>query len=715
MHAKPNAPAQGTAALMSTSFKLAVPDYPSLPRWPELQQAVNIHIKQEIHVKRRALNLPVQLMRKCGMSPEKGVNVAVHKGKALVWGGAAGGPYRSDEESKNFILHTRFLGGVHLSEQLAIVEGPDYLIITTRNEAFSLAGEAPAQLHAPWERISRNAVPALDQVLDASSVEIHAWHDFSIGASNKMRKSAVASVSGTIWWKAGFRVGDAVRFTRYKNATVVEKCSVADKHSVITSSRANGLPRHYIGANLFKEIFTSPRLRAVATADKLILTLPNSDLGARCVTAPKPESSKQIPPQPLDDNSPLEAADLNMFTWKDYSITGRHATIDESLFALAGMQSGTPIRFIRYPNALVVESCDKEDMELELKPLRIPAFRRIGFSGTGMAVHSALRAVATRGQLVFTPPKSELGIRCGQAVPWPDDIEKQIAMLESLRGEASQTDGSLAQTIAVTTELAIARLRKKLPKPKRVKAPAKVKVAVPQRNKAQVVHSLKVAPQNAPEKSTGGLPQFVHKDVALVTHDYAVKNGAVVKLFGSIWTVAGFACEQPARLVQYADALVIEPCSEHEMQFRVITTAANYPCRYISIEGTVLDGAKFVRVTALHGRLVLMEGDGSLAGHLGAQQQGAVDTTEYEVPTGRRLQIQGRWLSQYGFLPGAHFVVTKFKNTVRVSLTEFGKSMVTEHSPGSSKLYVPATAFSAWGKKKIQVRARSGQLILVAA
>jgi hypothetical protein len=83
------------------------------------------------------------------------------------------------------------------------------------------------------------------------------------------------------------------------------------------------------------------------------------------------------------------------------------------------------------------------------------------------------------------------------------------------------------------------------------------------------------------------------------------------------------------------------------------------------------------------------------------------------VPVGRRLQIQGKWLSQFGFKPGANFVIRKCDGELHLELCSEHCWTVTEHSPGSSKLYVPAPILETLNTEKVRVLGREGLLKLV--
>ena len=91
-----------------------------------------------------------------------------------------------------------------------------------------------------------------------------------------------------------------------------------------------------------------------------------------------------------------------------------------------------------------------------------------------------------------------------------------------------------------------------------------------------------------------------------------------------------------------------------------------------------------------------------------------VEVGQYPVPAGSRLQVQGKWLAEHGFQPGAKFEVSGDERGLSVSLAQSG-SAVTEHSPGRSKLYVPAAELAKLNCERVAVRARNGALRVVPA
>lgn len=207
---------------------------------------------------------------------------------------------------------------------------------------------------------------------------------------------------------------------------------------------------------------------------------------------------------------------------------------------------------------------------------------------------------------------------------------------------------------------------------------------------------------------------------------------------GRIWTIAGFEAQGPARAAFHGNALVIERCDESTMDFRVGSPSHRMPYRSIGLAPFGdLGKLDHVRIIATPGRLIIT----SCAGELGRQcrdenlwptdSQHVVELVEalaqkraphepsakevgcYSVPEGRRLQIQGRWLNQLGFKPGMKFGVTAVDGELRVELGVENGWSVTQHSPGSSKLYVPAQSLELLNADKVRVLGREGVLKLL--
>jgi hypothetical protein len=536
--ARPSRTADIMAGTAVTGDKNLV-TYSKLRDWPVLAPAVAVHVNMGKPTPTYGFRIPVKLMRKCGMHPELGVNVAVLNDRVIIWGDERGGMHRQDAESKNFTL-TRTGVGPRLSQaNFAIVQGPDYLILTTEKIATTTAGAVP--VFAPsWDRVTEQSLSRVDGDLDPASLRILSWQDVSLFHPNARSKSGVANIAGRQWWHSGLFAGDPVRFTRYQNATVVERCDESEKHSVLSGTKS-GFPRHFIGATLFDTHLTD-RIRVISTPNRLIFAMPDSDIGKLCETA----------------------------------------------------KAGMPT-----PGGHSKQTCN--------------------------------------------------------VLP-PSDAKRYLPM-----------------------------------------------------------HDLEV----------------------VAMKDYHRPN-ASLNIYGRIWTAAGFERNQPARMVEYADAVVIEPCSEKKMDFRIGSPSQDVPYRDISLRNTVLARASRVRVLVAEGRLILTTRNSDVGRRFRAVQQWpstpndvaeflarlgraakavapqpAVELSNYQIPEGRRLQIQGKWLQQFGFKPGAKFEVATEKGQVRLRLAMNGGATVTEHSPGTAKLYVPAHSLGELNAVQVRVLGRTGELQLV--
>lgn len=93
-------------------------------------------------------------------------------------------------------------------------------------------------------------------------------------------------------------------------------------------------------------------------------------------------------------------------------------------------------------------------------------------------------------------------------------------------------------------------------------------------------------------------------------------------------------------------------------------------------------------------------------------QEPAVEVSSYQLPNGQRLQIQGKWLEQFGFVPGAKYEVAADKQGVSLRLAAEGGATVTHLNPGSAtgKLYVPAQSLAKLKSDKVRVMGRAGEL-----
>ena len=548
--------------------------FAKLREWPALAPAIAIHHNLGTPGQFR---VPVKLMRKCGMHPELGVHAAVQCDRVLIWGDATGGANRQDPESKQFFLTRAGVGPRLTQANFAIVEGPDYLIITTRREASKIAGAVPIHAHSRWERLTSKGIERLDEALPAADIEIRGWQDVKLFHANCRAKTGIAQVAGNLWYMAGFVGGDRLRFTRYQDATVVEKCAEGQQHSVLSEAKS-GRPRHFFGATLF-DLHLTDRVRVVATEGRLIVTLPGSDLGRRC-DAPvgKKSQPKQSGPHVLVPDVPkdvLSPDDLNVVALKDYDSPNTNLNVYGRIWHAAGIERLQPARVVKYANALVVERCAEGDMEFRIgSPSQALPYRCVSLVGTLLAGASKVRVLVTAGRLVLTTRNSDIGRKFRNAPEWPskpDDVAPFLAALGYGAGDTAATESP-------------------------------------------------TAPQ-APDTPPTIAPQVA----------------------------------------------VVAPAAEAPMQADVTQPAE------------------------------------------------VVDVARYACPEGKRLQMQGRWLKDFGFDAGAQYEVRVANDKVYVELGGAETGTVTNYSATSSKLYVPAASLVALAGKEVQVRARQGLLELAAA
>ncbi|WP_157641816.1 hypothetical protein [Burkholderia ubonensis] len=661
--------------------------YPILRQWPVFAPAVAVHLNMGTKQK-TGIRVPVRMMRKCGMHPELGVNVALFKNRVVIWGDKRGGLYRQVEDSKQFMLPRSGISTKVSHANFAIVEGPDYLVLTTRADALKLAGGAPVIERPAYQKVDRGIASELNENLDAESVSVLGWKDVTVSHCHRMRTSRVANVSGHLWWLAGFNCGDALRFSRYRNATVVEKCEPGDKHSTLGQSGARKIPRHYFGTSLV-DIHNADRVRVIATPGKLIVTQPGSNIGALCFEdrhLPRAVQAGQAV-EPTREELPLEALVLErgaILRWRDYRVTDGRFTVSGSVWTRAGFAAREPAKLVRYDNAFAVEISDVENMDFRVgtRSQKGP-YRNLGVVGTALEGESRVRVIVTQGRLVVVKVSSEIARLC---------------------------------------EL---RLVREAPP----SAPTKAKAAADQveRGRGRPTPWTAIArsfPQGVLNPKS--LEVLAWKDIALYRQR--------VTISGHIWTVAGFSTYEPARGALYSNALVVEKCDESLMDFRIGSPSHDAPYRNIGLNAFGLGHLTSVRVIATKGRLIITPPNSDLGRQCKPNQAwptttGAItellktltvpseppakEVGSYVVPEGRRLQIQGRWLNQFGFKPGTKFAVTAVDGELRLELGAENGWSVTEHSPGSSKLYVPAQSLELLNADKVRVLGREGVLKLL--
>lgn len=524
-------PTRTTAAVMAEIPTRRGP-YPKLKSWPRLAPAVAVHLNLGTHSHFR---VPVKMMRKCGMHPERGVQVAVLVDRVIIWGDEHGGPYHQDAESKQFLLARAGVGPRVTQANFAIVEGPDYLVITTRNEALKMAGDAPVKENNRWEKMSSKSVAQRDDMLEAQSLPVLGWQDVNLFHTNCRTKTGIASVAGRLWWMAGMFAGDPIRFTRYKNATVIEKATTAEQHSVLCQT-TSGMPRHYIGASLF-DLHKTDRVRIIATPGRLIVTRAESDLGALCTgTPPIIQCAKQTKAptyKPATPEHALAADGLEVLALRDFKQHSPSLALAGRIWSAAGFERMAPARMVAYSNAVVIEPCSEAEMDFRIgSPSMAHPYRTISLAPTVLARETHIRVLVTKGRMILTARNSDIGRKFRHVEQWPTVPAAVVAFMEKLR--------------------------------------------------------------RGPEP------------------------------------------EVPA-----------------------------------------------------------------------------VEVSSYPVPEGRRLQIQGKWLAEFGFKPGVQYDVAENKGEVLLRLAATGGATVTEHSPGRAKLYVPAQSLDTLNTDKVRVLGRQGELRLV--
>lgn len=681
--------------------------YPLLTRWPTLTPAVAVHTN--LGGNHLPLRVPVKLMRLAGMAPEKGVHAALYKGRLLLWAEGKSGPFGLTDSQ--FTLSKRGLTHKLTLQNFTIVQGPDYLVIATQTESMRLAGSfTPVISHTQWERVGRHLAVQVDAPLAVDALDgLIAWKDFGISQSNPKRPSPVANVSGTIWWQAGFSPGDSVRFTRYQDATVVEKCDPADAHSTLTAS--HGLPRHYIGPSLF-DVHNASAVRTVALRDRIILTSPESAPGARCNGLSPSFTSKQgswsalaAKPTPAPAPAPVRLARLapeaiEVVAWSEHSMSGRNIlSLTGHIWRYAGFEIHSPVRQQRFENGVLFEPCAEPDMDWCLSGTpdnpynRSFTLHRYGLSRTGK-----IRVIATKQGLLVTNASSDLARKC-----------------------------------TARTNLSVVADRER---------------------HTPVQRELRRATSSS---AAAGLPSL---DLSSLTRQklawrlIGVSPDGQVRISRTLWWFGGFAAGDPIRLVRHGDALVVEKVEAGAEDMLLGSPGVDFPHHVFSAEDTGLGRPARLKVAVLPGKLILMAdasmkktsaGDSRAAPRivqtptrqrrfeaLARLQAPAVTPVvpvaavaapvqpsvvgKYPVPAeGKRLQLQGRWLAEHGFVPGTHYTTRVQDGAVHVTLAADGARTVTKHSEGRSKLYVPPEGLAALGCSTVRVEALAGELRLLAA
>jgi hypothetical protein len=722
--------------------------YAVLRTWPVLAPAVAVHLRDPIA---KNLIVPVKLMRKCGMYPELGVTVAVYKDRVIILGDYRGGPFRQEEESKQFRLSGIGLSRKVLRGKVAIVEGPNYLVLTTRATARKLAAGAPTIDPNPQKRVQSGDATAVDENLDPAAVAVLAWKDVKLCRSNTRRAALIANVSGHLWGQAGFSLGDGLRFTRYRNATVVEKCSRECAQSTLRSNRNTTTTlRHYFGASL-SDVQNTDRVRVIAAKGRLIVTKPGSDIGACCTEAlhQRGPGSAAVQIAARADSVPLEPLNVasvgEVLYWRDYSTVDGRFTVAARPWLESGFAPLEPSKIAYYANAFVVERCAEEHMDFRVGTAsQKHPYRNLGVTGTALQGVGTVRVLATKDRLIVTARDSNLAKLGIDKAAW--GVEAQVAAVER-RCYSMIDTGRIINRNALHAGIphCTPRTHRKQELLKRIRHQNSDEAhrgfigspvfRVNPRKAEATVSVIRGRPSSLTPiaQSTPRAPLDFADVVVHGWKDLRILRGRVV-IAGRIWTAAGFGTNQPARLLFHSNALVVEPCAESAMDFRVGSPSIKEPYRNIGLTRFGFGHLKSIRVVASKGRLIITPPDSDIGGHCRAETawpssvEGVVELLEalfarqeppftevrsYTVPVGRRLQIQGKWLSQFGFQPGANFVIRKCDGELHLERCAGDCWTVTEHSPGSSKLYVPAPILETLNTEKVRVFGREGVLKLV--
>jgi hypothetical protein len=673
-----------------------------LRKWPQLAPPVAIHTN--MGTGQYDFRVPIKFLRECGFAPERGLHAAVYKGKLLLWSEEREGAYRQNSEGQ-MLLSPRGLSSRLNRNTFTFVQGPNYLIITTGNDAAKLAPGVPVIEHSPWVRIMRDTVNEPEGILDGAGLEVLGWNDVKIVQTNPNRPSPMANVSGRLWWVAGFQGGDPVRFTRYLNATVVEKCAPEIKHSILCQQTARGVPRHYVGPTLF-DVHATDKVRVIATPDRLIITTPSSNLGSTCESVlpllcvkqtcqHAPDLGRFISPAaPVQKatQGALDPVGVKVLRWKEFNGPRKHLCVSGTLWKQAGFKTGDPVRVVEYTNGLAVEPCAEAEMDwcVGSNSSTLVPTHSFGLVGNGLGKAKAIRVIATRGRLILTAAGSDLSAKCLQRTLLPPGKNCTANELRR-RMQAS--------------------LRK----------PVKKLVKKPLTEAASAVRKM-MAALDPSEVKVGAW-----RDYALLASQNAV---AVI---GSIWAVAGLTKGSPVRICQYSNGVAIEKATAADADRTLGSPASPLPYHLFALKKLGLFGSKRLRVLAMPGRVVLTRPGSDLgalcnslapipSSNAGRRRRLPVaipvldkEVGRYQVPEGRRLQVQGKWLQEFGFTPGVKVSVSESDGELQVTRAADGAMTVTEHSPGRSKLYVPAAGLKALNCAEVAVRARNGVLRVVPA
>lgn len=535
-------------------------DYPVLTSWPSLSlgQPTGVYLEVPVNPSWNGLRVPVKLLRKCGLKPENGVSVSVQGDRVLLRALRTGYLIYQKEESKQFELPRAGLSAGVMGDHLGIVMGEGYLVLTSSEDAIRLAGDAPrlGTDAFDWQRVDGSSVPVLDESIDPAGLEVLGWKDVQLRPSNRARQnSRVANVSGHLWWQAGFKAGTLVKFTRYRNGTMVEEAAPGDNHSVVATS-TRYIPRHFFGVSLM-DVGTAPAIRVIATKGKLIVTRLDSDLAQACDTGThqrlRPTELKPLYEKPAKIWPEFDTEGLTVRAWKDFAIRNGSILIGSQFCALAGITLPIAVEMTTFNGVVDVRA--STDTKAKVRgDERI----NVGLTRAGMGKESKVRVFVCEGRLLVT-----------------------------------KIDGPLD---AFSTEENRKILKKDLV-PKRVP-----RVKTPKPLVRKLTPKTKLRRRRRVRDAQG--PFLVEGLNILTWRDYQVRDQRV-GLRGAIWSVAGFTHQHPARLHYFDNAVSIDECDEKVKTITIGTESTERLYRDVPLARTVLEDEQVIRAVFTAGRVIL--------------------------------------------------------------------------------------------------------------
>ena len=399
-----------------------------LTSWPDLAPPSAVHLRVS------RLNCPVvpfRMLRAAGIAPEQGLAAARHGEKVLIWGSPNGNVPRMTSRAhtdRHFLLKRTNFGPLVNDQKYAVVLGTGYVVVAPAKQALELARSAPIFEHALYDKLGSSIAPAIESDYGLTTDEIVSWNDFKLCKQNLRAKSGIAIVSTRMWLQSGFNAGDPIKFTRYKNATVIEKATDATKHSKLTGSP--GSPRHYVGKFLFDtEDLTV--VRVIAAANRLIVTHVDGELGKMCLHRPHLYSgTKQIVYEypPVKEQAKLDFNGLTVLAWKEYLTVGGRLSVIGQVLNAAGFELGQPIRVRHLKDCLTIEPCSEAVMDTRVGESK--GSLRIQTSLAHSKLNNALRVrvLVARKRLILTTTCSGVSTMFRHAPKWPQ-TEEQVRQL----------------------------------------------------------------------------------------------------------------------------------------------------------------------------------------------------------------------------------------------------------------------------------------------